>query len=127
MKAISARVLTLAAVLSLTACASAALGVEDPFRGEAALRPATIEILNNNFNDATVWAVFRAQRVRLGTVTGKTTSTFRLPARHTYEPVSMEIDLVGGDRCVTETLIVDEGDVLYLEIAIDLAMMRECR
>ena len=98
----------------------------DPFsRGGG--RPIRVDILNRNFADATIWAVYPAERIRLGTVTGKTESSFRLPWRGFSEPVQMEIDLVGGGRCITEQLMVDEGDVLYLEIELELAAMRECR
>jgi hypothetical protein len=89
-------------------------------------RPVRIDILNRNFNDASVWAVYRAERVRVGTVTGKSDGTFPLPWTGP-EPVHMEIDLVGGERCVTEPLMVDEGDVLYLEIQPELSTMTECR
>ena len=89
-------------------------------------RPIRIDILNSNFNDASVWAVYRADRIRLGTVTGKTDATFHLPWNGT-EPVQMEIDLVGGERCLTEALTVDEGDILYLEIGLVLSKMPECR
>lgn len=92
----------------------------------AGSRPIRVDVLNRNFNDASVWAVSRAERIRLGTVTGKSDGSFRLAWRGT-EPVHMEIDLVGGERCVTDVLTVDEGDVLYLEIQPELASMKECR
>ncbi|MSR36122.1 MAG: hypothetical protein EXR95_05680 [Gemmatimonadetes bacterium] len=96
----------------------------DPFG--AASRPIRVDILNRNFNDASVWAVYRAERVRLGTVTGKGDGSFQLPWRGA-EPVYIEIDLVGGECCTTDALTVDEGDVLYLEIQLELSAMKECR
>ena len=95
----------------------------DPFDG--ASRPIRLDVRNLNFQDASVWAVYRADRMRLGTVTGKSDATFQLPWNG-VEPVYMEIDLVGGERCTTEELTVDEGDVLYLEIGLELSAMREC-
>ena len=96
----------------------------DPFGSPN--RPIRIDILNRNFNDASVWALYRAERIKLGTVTGKSDGSFRLPWKGA-EPVQMEIDLVGGQRCVTEALTVDEGDILYLEIQLELSQMEECR
>jgi hypothetical protein len=96
----------------------------DPFEGPR--RPIRFDIVNRNFNDANVWAVFRAERVKLGTVTGKSDGSFRLPWKGT-DTVYMEIDLVGGERCITEALTADEGDIFYLEIQLELSSMRECR
>ena len=96
----------------------------DPFEGTR--RPIRFDIVNRNFNDASVWAVFRAERVRLGTVTGKSDGSFELPWRGA-DDVHMEIDLVGGERCVTEALTADEGDIFYLEIQLEVSLMPECR
>ena len=96
----------------------------DPFEGTR--RPIRFDIVNRNFNDASVWAVFRAERVKLGTVNGKSDGSFELPWRGA-DDVHMEIDLVGGERCVTESLTADEGDIFYLEIELELSLMPECR
>ena len=118
--------LALASVFGLSACAGRG-PTSDPFSGGfGEPRPVRIEVVNNNFNDATIWAVYPADRIRLGTVTGKSQSTFSLRTR-LAQPVYMEIDLVGGERCVTDQLPVDEGDVLYLEIRVEVRAMRECR
>ena len=111
-------------VLSALVGGCAKNAASDPYGGPN--RPIRIDILNRNFNDASVWALYRAERIRLGTVTGKSDGSFRLPWRGA-EPVVMEIDLVGGERCVTEALTVDEGDILYLEIQLELSLMEECR
>ena len=124
MKALTPRALTLVAALSLAGCASAPSG--DPFGGGES-RPARIEVVNTNFADATIWAVYPGERARLGTVTGKTSSNFTLPSRTASEPVYLEIDLVGGERCITDTLTVDAGDVLRLEIPLQLSSMARCR
>jgi hypothetical protein len=123
MVAVMRRALPLVAALGFAGCASGGSN-GGPFAGRG--EPARIEVINNNFNDATVWAVFRVERVRLGTVTGKTTSRFQLSPERLFEPVYMEIDLVGGLHCVTDTLMLDEGDVLQLEIAVDASSRPEC-
>jgi hypothetical protein len=116
---VAIRVFALSALLAGCAHLTA-----DPF--ESPRRPIRFDIVNRNFNDASVWAVFRAERIRLGTVTGKTESSFQLPWRGA-DAVHMEIDLVGGERCVTESLMADEGDIFYLEIQLELSQMPECR
>ena len=112
-------------VLSALVAGCAHNPARDPFGGGAS-RPIRIDILNRNFNDASVWAVYVGDRIRLGTVVGKGEARFQLPWNGA-ESVYMEIDLVGGDRCVTDPLTVDEGDILYLEIDVDLSKMSECR
>jgi hypothetical protein len=124
MNALTRRALTLVATLSLAGCASGRPGAS--YAG-AVGTPARVEIHNRNFSDATVWAVYPAERLRLGTVTGMTESSFTLSRSTIPQPVYMEIDLVGGPRCVSETLTVDQGDVLYLEIQPDTWFRRECR
>jgi hypothetical protein len=111
--------------LGLAACASGTGRLGRPFDNRT-VEPARIDIINHNFNDATVWAVSVGEQVRLGTVTGKTTSQFQLPARLLLHPVFMRIDLIGGTRCETDPLTVDNGDLLQLEIAINTAVMSEC-
>jgi hypothetical protein len=125
MNTVMRRALPLVAALALGGCASGGSGSNGgPFAGRG--EPALLEVINHNFNDATIWAVFRAERIRLGTVTGKTSARFQLSPERLFEPVYMEIDLVGGVHCVTDTLTLDEGDELQLEIAIDASSRPEC-
>ena len=113
------RILALCALVAGCAHGAAA----DPFEG--ARRPIRIDVRNLNFSDASVWAVYRAERIRLGTVTGKSESSFQLPWKGT-QPMHMEIDLVAGERCVTDELTVGEGDIFYLEIAVKISEMDNC-
>ena len=83
MIAVMQRALPLVAALGFAGCASGGSN-GGPFAGRG--EPARVEVINNNFNDATVWAVFRVERVRLGMVTGKTTSRFQLSPERLFEP-----------------------------------------
>lgn len=75
-----------------------------------------IAVQNNNFSDATLWAVVQnARRIRLGSVTGKTDANFTVPWRFS-EQLRIEIDMMAGPRCITRPIDVDPGDVLQLEI-----------
>lgn len=89
------------------------------YPGEGPSREIEIEVLNLNFNDATLHALRLGQRVRLGIVTGKQTEIFRLEWPISL-PIQIEIKLLAGDRCVTRELTADPGDRLYLEIPLDL-------
>ena len=115
----SRRLLALTAILALaTACSSLRGGAANPFDGsleqqqEDRLR---IQIQNMNFNDVTVYAVSPGQRVRLGNVTGKTDQNFRLEWNFA-NPISFEIDVVGGSGCNTRPLPVDPGARVWVQV-----------
>lgn len=120
-------VLPMLVAVASSACASGSSRSTDDLFGSAGSRPVRLSVRNRNFNDATIWAVFSADRVRVGTVTGKTDAVLALPNRARPDPLYLEIDLVGGEHCRTETLVVDPGDELQLEIMPELSAMPECR
>lgn len=113
------RLLALVAILAVApACGSLAGGAPNPFDGsleqqqEDRLR---IQIQNMNFNDITVYAVSLGQRVRLGNVTGKTDQSFRLEWNFA-NPISFEIDVVGGSGCNTMPLPVEPGARVWVQV-----------
>lgn len=130
MRAFDVRRLTVPAAVSLflTACASAGSTAANPFSDSAAeRREVEIKVINLNFSDATVWALVRdGARQRLGIVTGKREETFVLEWTHSA-PLRIEFDLMAGPRCYTESLIVDPGDLLELQIASNAASDPSCR
>ncbi len=119
MKAVHMRSAALVAlVLSGAGCATGNPAQSDsPFSDASGVRNLVqIDVLNNNFNDATLWAVRSgAERTRLGIVSGKSDARFSVPWRFS-EPLRIEIDLFTGPRCLTREIPVDPGDVLQLEI-----------
>lgn len=119
----TARLLLPAVVIA--GCSLGGRGAEgDPFRARS--QPVTLIVTNNNFNDATLWAVTRSERISLGNVTGKTQGSFTVAATSAADRWHIEIDIVGGEWCRTEDLSVDPGDVLDLQIAVDVSQMRGC-
>jgi hypothetical protein len=114
-------------VLGLAACASGS-GGGSPFGDDLAERgEIEIKVVNLNFRDATVWALIGGSgRQRLGTVTGKGDEIFTLPWTFS-EPLRIEFDLLAGPRCYTESLVVDPGDLLELQIASNAAADPSCR
>lgn len=123
------RIALVALTLAAAACATGnPLQSDGPFDAAGGERElVTIDVLNNNFGDVTLWALRSdAERIRLGNVTGKTDARFSIPWRFS-EPMRIEIDMVAGPRCVTENITVDPGDVLQLEIQPVFQQTAGCR
>jgi len=100
-----------------TACALAGGGgVED--EEEPVARELTLHVRNDNFYDATVYAVSDSgHRLRLGVARGLSRDrfTFRWP----YLELRVVIDLLAAGASLTESLPVSEGDELELTIRPD--------
>jgi hypothetical protein len=121
----------LAMALSIvgSACASGSgTGAGNPFSQDAAERKEIeIRVINLNFNDATVWALIQdGRRKRLGIVTGKREEVFVLPWTLS-EDLRLEFDLLASDRCYTERMRVDPGDLLELQIPAETSQSAWCR
>ena len=83
--------------------------------GDPAEARIQIEVLNRNFQDATIHAIWPGNRRRLGTVIGITTAEYRLP--WTFSAVlQIEIDLLAGLGCTTRGIIANPGDIIVVEI-----------
>ena len=81
-----------------------------------------IEVLNRNFQDATIHAIWPGNRQRLGTVIGITTAEYRLPWAFSGI-LQIEIDLLAGPECTTRGIMADPGDIIVVEID---AYLRYC-
>jgi hypothetical protein len=89
------------------------------FSTNAGAESIRVYVTNLNFMDATVWAVSSASRRRLGTVTGKREAVYTVPWDFSTD-LWLEIDMLAGGRCRTESLPVDPGD--DIEVIIDVNM-----
>ena len=120
--------LTALALVAAGCATSGAMERPDPFSGSMAGRQEIqIKVLNLNFSDATIRAIVRGgRRLYLGAVTGKREAVFNVPWDFS-EPLRLEIDMVAGPRCTTEELMVDPGDLLELQIAIEFYNTPGCR
>ena len=92
-------------------------------RGEASVR---VFVTNRNFMDATLWAVTTGSRQKLGVVSGKGEEVFTIPWAFPTD-LWLEIDMLAGDRCTTESLPVDPGDDLEVIIDVDMNGSTLCR
>ncbi|MEX2466267.1 MAG: hypothetical protein WD995_05120 [Gemmatimonadota bacterium] len=119
--------LVLASLLVASSCGLSS-NARNPFDGslqqqeEDRLR---ISVQNMNFNDITVYAISSGQRVRVGSVTGKTDGTFRLPWNYA-NPISFEINVIGGRGCDTPPISVDPGARIWVQVPNQVGM-GQCR
>ena len=80
--------------------------------GDAAIR---VQVENRAFENATVHAIWRGRRLRLGTVIGLTTAEYKVDLESSAL-LRFEIDLLAGPKCATEQMWVDPGDIIVVEI-----------
>lgn len=98
------------ATVHLGATTRAAVAQQD----EPARREITIEVRNDNFHDATVYAVRGGLRLRLGFVGGITKDTFKFLWRD--GDLRIEINFIAGGRYFSQVMVVQPGDELALTI-----------
>lgn len=106
-----------AVLLGLSACGGGSSATDgDPFGGPGGRNEIRIHVRNGNFYDARIVAHLTGVSPRqLGSVGGKTDGVFSMPLTFSSD-LRLEIDLLAGPTCVTETIPVDPGDELQLEI-----------
>lgn len=109
----AARLLAVGALaLVNAACGAGQAGVEGPEPGLA--REVSIEVENQNFNDARIYLLEFGRRTRLGNVPGNTTRVFRF--RSVPQQVRFRIDFIGGGELTTTGIEVSPGDELVLTV-----------
>ena len=119
---------SLAALVVIAACATPGRTVEreQPFTrepvGEERIR---INVQNDNFMDARLYAVGLGKRYQLGVVTGKQQAVLSIPWDFS-EPLRIEIDLLAGPKCTTRTIDADPGDTFELRIEAVLSRSSAC-
>lgn len=117
---------TLLSLLALAGCSGAGRAPGTAFAPESRADSIRVYVTNRNFMDATIWAVSTGNRRRLGIVTGKREAVFTVPWEFSTE-LWLEIDMLAGRRCVTESLPVDPGDDLEVIIDVDMNGSPMCR
>jgi hypothetical protein len=117
--------LTLFLVL-LTGCSHAGGSSKAYFASDPGANSIRVYVTNRNFMDATIWAVSTGTRRKLGIVTGKTDAVFTIPW-DIPTGLWLEIDMLAGGRCTTESLPVDPGDDIEVVIDVDMNGSPLCR
>ncbi|MEX2048911.1 MAG: hypothetical protein WEB90_04975 [Gemmatimonadota bacterium] len=120
MRALHRNLGTVLMALGMSACASTSEPAErpagDPFavaRG-APTDEVLLTVENNDFRDATIYVSWNGARRRAGTVTGKSSETFRMDWRSEW--VQLQVDFLGGGGYTTERVDVVQGDHLNFVI-----------
>jgi hypothetical protein len=101
-------------LLALAGCAGRS--VEDSSRPDG---QAMLQVENQSFSDAVIYAVSGGQRIRLGLATGNTTKSFPLPSYLVRSGGTLRFlaDPIGGNRTpVSEEMNVQPGDLVSLTI-----------
>lgn len=97
-----------------TACAAAG------GQRQGSLTPSTqLSVENQAFLDVVIYVVIGSQRVRLGQVSGNSTTVLDIPSQYIFGPTPMQFvaDPVGSSRApISETITVSPGDVVTLRI-----------
>lgn len=97
-----------------SACATSG-SASSPFSEGGRAESVRIEVLNLNFSDARLTALRDGRRMSLGVVGGKQEGQFTIPWEYPQE-LRIEINLLAGPTCQTESMPVDPGDILELQI-----------
>ena len=80
----------------------------EPFSGDPST-VLTIEIQNQQLEDARIYLIVDGQRERLGSLRGNQTKTFYHPMDG-LRSVHMEFDITLGPRCVSRDVMLGPGD-----------------
>jgi hypothetical protein len=108
----------LVALMSLTACTSS-MERTGSAAGEVAANDAvSVLVTNNNYNDVNVYAVRGGERIRLGTVTGNSSSTLTMDrAIYGVNDVSLVAIPIGGFGAARSgRLSLSAGDTVEFRI-----------
>lgn len=101
-----------AAAVALSACGGARRpGADQP--------QTTLRVENQSFLDMTIYLLAGAQRIRLGTAGGNSTTTLRIPSQYVFGASSLRFlaDPIGSNRTpVSEAITVSPGDEVGLVI-----------
>ena len=97
----------------------------NPFQENVGVPQIRLRIRNANFYDATITALGDATQRRLGVVGGNQTSVFTMPWEFT-SGLRVQIDLLAGPSCTSETIQVNPGDAVEFQIPTDLGTSGFC-
>lgn len=118
------RLILLAATAAVAACAqsstSTASGDVVPSDTSARPQAGTLRVDNQAFSDMTIYVIESSgQRQRLGTATGNSTTTLRIPARLLggARALRFQADPIGGTQApISQEITVVPGEVIELTI-----------
>jgi hypothetical protein len=109
------RVMLPALLLVLSACGTRAAG------GDALqqMNRVPLVVQNQNFYPATVFAIVNSSRLRLGEVSGNSTSTFEAPSPPTGQ-IRIEVRLLAVGAFTSYPITFASGDTVHVTVPPDL-------
>ena len=115
---------TVAAVLIVSGCGGRSS--QNPFRaGTGGIRTSPhVEVTNNNWRDAVIYATRLGTRIRIGDVTSQSQRLLKIPLGFTGADgrVGLQVTLIGSsENFQTGELYVSANDIIFLEIQNHLA------
>jgi len=105
------------AIVTVTLGACSRKGPEQPVPVNT---PTVLEVENDNFSDMRIYVVRGSQRTRLGIATGKSKTSFTIPASVVFGITSLRFEAVPiGGRVATfsEEISVNQGETLTIQIS----------
>ena len=108
------RVFVFGAVLAGAVGCGVSRNPRSPFIAQQDAR-INIEIVNHNFQNLEVHALWLGRRQRLGTVYGTQTEIYMLPW-DTSQEIQIEFDILAVGKCITRQIWADPGDHLFVEV-----------
>ena len=117
----------LPALWALGACGGVSTSTNDPFvAGIEGRNEIRVRVVNSNFYDARIYIIGGGVRRPLGSVGGKKDGVFTTEWTHSQD-ARIEIRMFAGPTCTTESLSVDPGDTLQLQIMPEFDASDFCR
>ncbi|MEJ7811957.1 MAG: hypothetical protein WKG32_16210 [Gemmatimonadaceae bacterium] len=116
MRRLTIAALVLLAVVAPTACRS---GQPSTDQRETPLSRATVRVENQSSFDMNIYVLRSSERIRLGTTTANSTSTYVLPAYLVSSTITLRFlaDPIGANRTpVSEEIAVRPGEQVRLTI-----------
>lgn len=107
------RTFLLAVAAAATGCTMRPQQRPNPFDAEAT-NSITINVVNRNFNQATLVAVTPVRR-RIGIVGGNISRSFNF-AWSSGDQLRIHIDLLAGGSTTTNTIAIEPGETAYLVV-----------
>lgn len=118
----------LAALVLIAGCAAPGRAVQraEPLTVEPAPEETVrLNVQNDDFSDARLFAVGIGSRRPLGVVAGKEVAVVDVPWDFS-QPLRVEIDMLAGPKCTTRTVQADPGDSFDLRIHPTLFTSSHC-
>lgn len=114
----------LVVLFTATACIGRLGRSTDPYaerRGEGPGGELRVAVQNLNFNELTIFAIRQGNRIRLGTVGGKSDGFFTLDWDYAMQ-VQFRIDIVGGRGCSIGRVNADPGAEILVQVPANIGM-----